>query len=163
MVKLVELFDRVAPWEWAGTQMGATMATFAVGGVDYLVGFNPYDTLEAMGGFPKLQHEDVWLAGFAANIDGDWRQDTVGGSDVRSVSIVIHTFLRILQAFLEDERPAVLAIPAVMDREKIYAQIAKRVAKEGKKLGYEFTGKEEATFPQFGRSVVFYFVRSDLT
>ena len=166
MVRLVELFDRAVPWEWSdGLIPGAVAAEFEVDGVNYVVGFNPYDAMRAMGGdmFPQLQHENVWLAGFAAEIDGEWRQDTVGGNNAATVSAVIFTFLKILESFLIEKKPPVLAIPAVMDRERVYAQIAKRVDSKASALGYSFSGKEEATFPEHGQSVVFYFVRDDLT
>ncbi len=163
MVKLVELFDRTVPWEWDGTMMGATMAVFEVNNINYMVGFNPYSDMQEAFDLPDLQHEDVWLTGFASQIDGEWRQDTIGGTNPAVVSTIFRTFLEIVKAFLEEKRPVVLAIPAVADREKIYAQIAKRVASNAKELGYVFSGKEYATFPQFGQSVVFYFVRDDLT
>ena len=165
MVRLVELFDRAAPWEWTGTLAGAQMATFEISGVNYMVGFNEYKNLmqQTGGMLPELQHEDIWLSGFAAEIDGEWRQDTVGGNDAGTVSTVILTFLQIVRAFLKEQNPPVLAIPAVKDRERIYTQIAKRVATQAKDLGYTFGGTEEATFPEYGHSVVFYFARDDLT
>lgn len=168
MVRLVELFDRSAPWEWENSITGVHTAMFEVAGVNYMVGFNEYKDLLSMNPamntqFPTLQHEDVWLAGFAAEIDGQWRQDTVGGNDASTVSTVILTFLQIVRAFLEEKQPPVLAIPAVKDRERIYAQISKRVGAHAKELGYTFSGKEETTFPEYGQSVVFYFVRGDLT
>ena len=163
MVRLVELFDRSAPWEWAGSLAGADIAMFEVGGVNYMVGFNKYeDLLSISDQFPALQHEDVWLAGFAAEIDGQWRQDTIGGNDASTVSTIVLTFLQIVQAFLKEKQPPVLAIPAIKDRERIYAQIAKRVATHAKELGYVFSGKEDTTFPEHGSSVVFYFTRGDL-
>lgn len=162
-MKLIELFGKSTPWKWAGSVGGADIAMFEVDDVNYMVGFNRYEDLQAMGPFPALQHEDVWLAGFAAEIDGQWRQDTVGGTGAGTVSIIIRTFLEIVQAFLTEQRPPVLAIPAVKDREKIYAQISKRVDAKARDLGYVFSGKEEATFPEYGKSVVFYFVREDLT
>lgn len=163
MVRLVELFDKSAPWEWEGSLAGADIAMFEVAGTKYMVGFNPYsDLLDMSDEFPALQHEDVWLAGFAAEIDGQWRQDTIGGTDVNTVSTIILTFLQIVQAFLTEKRPPVLAIPAAKDRERVYAQISKRVATHANELGYVFAGKEEATFPIHGESVVFYFVRGDL-
>lgn len=162
MVKLVELFDRHVDWEWT-TFMGNPAAAFEVDGVQYIVGFNEYDSMVTMGGgmFPPLKYRDVTLAGFAANIDGQWRQDDVGGNNPRAVSQVIFTFLKILETYIQQERPKVLAIPAVTDRERVYAQIAKRVGQRAGELGYEEGEKEEATFPHFGRSVVFYFVRKD--
>ena len=164
MVRLAELFDRAAPWEWDGALAGAKIATFQINDIRYMVGFNEYKNLmdQLSGMLPELQHEDVWLAGFAAEIDGEWRQDTVGGNDATTVSTIILTFLQIVRAFLQEQNPPVLAIPAVKDRERVYTQIAKRVATQAKDLGYTFGGTEEATFPQYGRSVVFYFVRNDM-
>lgn len=146
-MKLLELFNRTAPWEWADDNMfGHTdvEAHFEIDGVQYVAGF-----ADMFGSH---------IFGFVSNSGNGWQEnDTGGGNEL----MVFSTIMDIISNFVTQYHPDELAVGGVPSRERIYTRMLKRKESEIQAAGYELTGPEQTTWPGYG-NVVMYTIRKEM-
>jgi hypothetical protein len=164
-MKLLELFDKQAPYEWTDFH-GMPAATFEVGNTKYLVAFMPWENNFGPSSNSEIPEKfETVMGALIANYE---EGDLVSGNyllGVGNASLVFTTALHIFEEYIGRYKPEVFAVAALVaeKRPAIYARIMKRFAKEIAKTGYTLVDEETMQDTPFGAMHAFYLLRQDLT
>jgi len=148
---LLELFNRTAAWEWLSAHnnpfpgMFQYAAEFHIGDIRYVAGLG--QEIDVIPGF------DTHMVGFAADIDGQWREDEVGSGNE---FLVFSTIMDIIEKYLTKKKPQILLVAGDPHREEIYTRLLKRRKNDLDRVGYVLYGRME-----YGSQFILLLVRKD--
>lgn len=163
-MRLLELFDRTAPYEWTD-MMGVPAATFEVEGTGYLVAFMPWEA--NFGMFSSSEYPEEHETTMGAMIANYEEGDLMSGNYLLGTGnefLVFSTALEIFEEYLGKYQPELFAVCALVAerRHLVYTKMMKKVAKRVEKVGYVFVDEETMQETPFGPMHAFYLLRQDL-
>jgi hypothetical protein len=140
-MKIFELFNQTAAWEWNNNKVfdhTDVEAHFEVKGTKYVAGFATM--------FGKS------MFGFMTNVDGEWRENDTGeGNEF----VVFATIMDIVTDYVQRYHPDELTIGGVPGRERIYTRLLNRKRSEIENAGYELDGPQRMELPHYGETSIF--------
>ena len=140
-MRLLELFQNIAPWKWKGE----TQAEFEAGGNSYHVQFIFLPSGEDGVGFGMINPET-----------GKYEE---GNTGTGSGLLVFSTVMDIIKEYVKRENPESLLIPAVVERERLYTRMVTKIAPS---LGYELSDRQASQQGAHGKVVFLTITRQDL-
>ncbi len=166
-MKLLELFDKTAPYEWTTFAGQFPAAKFQVEDKEYTVMFVPYSGSFGMGyAQSELQNQfdDIWMGAMQMSSEGGEYQDEDMLTSTGNEFLVMSTSIAIFGEFMAKHQPEVFVVAALMEEERdvVYRKIMGRIAKRIARQGYVPVEEETMSDTPFGAVHAFYLLREDL-